>query len=181
MAETELTTIARPYARAIFDLALSDDPGLAAWSGALSLLTALVREERLETLLGDPSRSAARKADLLLSVADEELSGEAKNLVLILADNGRLSLLPRISELFETMKTEYEKVVDVEVVTAYDLSSQEREWLTAELGGHLKRDIRLEARTDNNLLGGIIVKTENLVADHSLRGKLARLAQTINA
>lgn len=180
MAEAEPTTIARPYARAVFDLALDAEAGLAAWSGALSILAALVREARLETLLADPMRSPAQRADALLTVAGDELTEAAGQLVRVLAQHDRLLALPRISELFEAMKAEHERILDVEVVTAYDLSAEEREQLTRALARHLQREIRLASRTDDSLLGGVLVRTENLVADHSLRGKLAKLARTMN-
>lgn len=181
MAATELTTLARPYARAVFDLACAKKTGLARWAEVLAALSTAAEDTKMRALLGDPVRTHDEQAELLLSVLGEDLPENPANLVRVLAANGRLPLLPQIGELFAEMKAEHEKVVWVEVITAYDLTDTEKDALTSDLTRRLAREVRLSSRTDKHLLGGVIVRTNDEVLDYSLRGRLSRLAQAMSA
>jgi F-type H+-transporting ATPase subunit delta len=100
--------------------------------------------------------------------------------VLILAANKRLTLLPDIAELFEGLKAEYEKTVDVEVISAFGMDQAAESNLVAALKKRLQRDVKLNISVDRALIGGMIVRAGDLVIDGSVRGKLNKLAESIN-
>src|SRR5688500_14677775 len=115
----ESNTIARPYADAAFKLALETD-SLVAWSDALKRLTAVMKAPEAQTLIVNPSLSAA-KVGALLGDAAGELSKEQGNFVQILAENDRLSVLPEIAAQFEEKRNRHDNVLDVRVTSAYPL------------------------------------------------------------
>jgi|TARA_B100002003_G_C14157083_1_gene557365 F-type H+-transporting ATPase subunit delta len=179
MAETELATIARPYARAAFTYALDQTEGLVTWSRMLSLLAATARQEMVRQALDDPSLSDEQGAELLVRLLGDELSEEGRNFVAVLSAYSRIELLPNISEMFELLKANHEKTMDVEISSAFEVTQSEKESLSQALNTKLQREINLETSVDKSLLGGVVIKAEDTVIDDSVRGKLQKLSNAL--
>ena len=175
----EKATIARPYARAAFDHARSQD-ALAAWSAALAAAAQVVADPRVAPLLSSPQVRPRQLAGLITEAAGAA-QGPIRNLVDLLAENGRLGFLPEIAAQYEVLRTEAEKVADVEVVSAMELDGAQQERLAKALRSRLGREVRMHTRTDASLIGGAIVRAGDLVIDGSLKGRLERLATEMNA
>ena len=171
MAEAELTTIARPYARAAFEHALDIDTGLAKWSTMLNMLAAAIEAPVVQEALDDPRLTTAEETALLQGIMGDDLSEDGHNLLVVLAEYSRLALLPAISELFELLKANHEKTMEVEVASAFEVSEQEKSQLVAALGRMLQRDVSLETTIDKSLIGGVVIKAEDTVIDDSVRGR----------
>lgn len=175
---SQLTTLARPYARAAFETAIADG-SLKAWSASLGLLGALLQDSKVASYLADPSRSTGAQGQTLLDLCGSELDAKAQNFVLVLAANKRLALLPDISVLFEELKADYEKTVDVEVISAFGMDAAAESNLVAALKKRLQRDVKLNVSVDRALIGGMIVRAGDLVIDGSVRGRLNKLAESV--
>jgi F-type H+-transporting ATPase subunit delta len=96
-----------------------------------------------------------------------------------MADNGRLALLPEVAALFEQLKQAVESTVAVHVSTAYPLSEAETQQLADTMQVRLERSITLTSETDPSLLGGALIRADDLVIDGSVRGRLNKLAGTL--
>ncbi|MGI9323079.1 MAG: F0F1 ATP synthase subunit delta [Pseudomonadales bacterium] len=179
MAEAEPTTIARPYARAAFAFALEQQDGLAAWAKMLSLLATAVMTTEVQLLLDNPQTSNADKAKELATILGDELSTDGANFLVAVAEHGRLTLLPKMSQLFELLKAQHEKSMEVSLTSAFEVSEQEQQQLTKALQTRLQRDIHLETSVDKNLIGGLIIKAEDTVINDSVRGRLNKLSQAL--
>jgi len=176
----ELSTLARPYAKAAFEYAL-DRNQLGQWYDQLATAAAVAADKRMRALLTNPSLTAAQQARKLSEVCGDALSAQVSNYLAILAANKRLSLLPEIYALFAQYKANREKTVDVEVVSAFDLSGTVRDRLAEALGKRLERQVNVQTSTDSNLLGGVVIKAGDLVIDGSVRGKLDKLAEAMTS
>lgn len=176
----ELSTLARPYAKAAFEYAL-DKNGLDQWSSQLATVAAVAADEGMNVVLSNPSLTAVQQAQTLSDVCGEAVSAEVRNFIAILASNKRLALLPEISALFAQYKANQEKTVDVEVVSAFDLADSARDRLAEVLGRKLERQVNVRTSTDSNLLGGVLIRAGDLVIDGSVRGKLDKLAEAMNS
>ncbi len=106
----------------------------------------------------------------------DTLPASVINLLMIMADNGRLSLLPEVSALFEQFKQAVESTVTVVVTSAYPLNDDETRVLTETMTSKLNRSVTLTSETDSSLLGGAIIRADDLVIDGSVRGRLDKLA-----
>lgn len=177
---SQLTTLARPYAKAAFKTAI-DAGSLQTWSQGLSLLAALLQDAKVGSYLANPALGAEQQTAVLLSLCGEELDSKMHNIVSLLADNKRLTLLPEISALFEGFKAESEKTIEVEVVSAFSLDTEAEQQLAVALKTRLQREIKLSSSVDSSLIGGMIVRAGDLVIDGSVRGKLKKLTETMNA
>ena len=180
MAEAELPTIARPYARAAFSRGLDQTDGLGSWSRMLSLLAAAVSEPKVEEALDNPTLTTEDETSLILQLMEDDLNQDGQNFVSVLAEYGRLALLPTIAELFELLKANHEKTMDVEVTSAFDLSDQEKIELGAALQRMLQRDINIETQVDKLLIGGVIIRAEDTVIDDSVKGRLEKLSLVLS-
>lgn len=180
MAEAESATIARPYARAAFARARDEDSGLQNWSKMLGVLAAAISNDRVRTALDSPVLTTEDEARLVIDLLDDELSEAGKNFVSVLAQYGRLALAPDIWEQYELLKAHFEKTMDVEVLSAFEVSDEEKDTLMSSLKKRLQREINIDARVDKSLLGGVIIRAEDTVIDNSIRGKLAKLSQALH-
>ena len=176
----ELSTIARPYAKAAFAVAVQDS-ALDSWSSMLGLASAVASQDSVSGLLTDPSLSTERVAQSFIDVCGDSLDAKGQNFIRLLAENKRLVLLPEIAALFEILKANQEKSVDVEITTAFEVSSEISEKLANALKTRLKRDIRLATSVDKTLIGGAVIRAGDTVIDSSVRGKLKKLAEAMNS
>ena len=176
----ELRTLARPYARAAFEFARDKD-ALESWSQALTNAAGVSRHERVAALLSSPEYTASHLADTLISLCGEVFEDDQKNFIRVLADNKRLGLLPEISQLFEKLKAEQEKSLDVTVISAYALDGGILQTLTDVLSRKLARDVKVETEVDHSLIGGVLVRAGDTVIDGSVRGRLNKLAEAMNS
>ena len=176
----ELSTLARPYAKAAFEYA-RDKNQLSQWSEQLATAAAVTLDGTMESVLNDPALTTEQQAQTLNDVCGDSVGAEARNFIAIVASNKRLALLPQIHSLFVQYKANQEKTVDVEVVSAFDLADATRDKLADVLSKKLEREVKVSTSTDSDLLGGVLIRAGDLVIDGSVRGRLNKLAEAMNS
>jgi F-type H+-transporting ATPase subunit delta len=176
----ELSTIARPYAKAAFEYA-RDSKQLSQWAEQLATAAAVAADKNVKAALNDPSLTAEQQARILSDVCGDALDPQMRNFIAVLAANKRLALLPEIHVLFAQYKANQVKTVDVEVISAFDLADATRDKLAAVLGKKLERQVNVRTSTDRSLLGGVLIRAGDLVIDGSVRGRLNKLAAAMNS
>jgi F-type H+-transporting ATPase subunit delta len=176
----EPSTVARPYAEAAFKLA--DEAGaLGKWSEMLHALALVAADERVRAAVADPSLSDAQAAGLFISILTGKLSGEAENFVRVLAQNGRLELLPEIAQQFEARKNERESVLEAEVHSAFELSAAQVDELVQRLEKKTGRKVKAKIEIDKNLIAGVRIVLGDKVIDGSARAQLGALETALKA
>ncbi|MBB2494273.1 F0F1 ATP synthase subunit delta [Aquipseudomonas ullengensis] len=176
----ELTTLARPYAKAAFEHAQAHQQ-LASWSAMLGLAAAVSQDDTLQRVLKAPRLTSTEKATTFIDVCGDKFDAQARNFISVVAENGRLDLLPEIAAEFDLYKAEQEKLVDVEVTSAFALSTEQQDKLAKVLSARLSREVRLHATEDATLIGGVVIRAGDLVIDGSVRGKIAKLAEALKS
>ena len=176
----ELSTLARPYARAAFEYAVAAKQ-LQAWSDGLKTAAIVVVQPPVVSLLSSPSTTGAEQSSAMLDICGTELSVTLQNLVVILSENRRIQLLPQISQQFEALKANHEKAIDVEVISASDLDAEQQRQLSDALAVKLERNINMKVRLDKSLIGGAVIRAGDTVIDGSIRGRLTKLAESLNS
>ncbi len=166
-------TIARPYARAAFEIA-SADGTQSAWAEKLAFAAEVAARPEVIGLFGDPRVPPQTLASLFLRAGEPTDSTFARFLG-VLADNGRLRELPEIAALFEQMKREAEHVLKVRVRSAVPLDDAEAARLAEALKRRFHSDIQLERSVDPSVLGGAVIDAGETVIDGSLKSRLAKL------
>jgi len=171
----ERTTLARPYAEAVFRLA-SERKNLAGWSDMLRLMSAISADPQMSRLIDNPRVLRERFVEFFLDVGGKKIDKDGASFVRLLAENHRVQLLPEISGLFETLRAEAEARVEAEVISASAVDDNQLKAISVALKKRLGRDVSLTTRIDPSLVGGIVIRAGDLVIDGSVRGKLGALA-----
>ena len=179
MAET--STLARPYARAIFNLALTDN-SLAAWSDTLALLKEVTANKSMVELFNNPDVSGERLISLIRDICKDEqveLDEQGQNFLKITAENGRLELIPDIAESFESMRAEQEGSIEAQVISAYAVNATQKKSIAAALTKKLGREVTITTQTDKTLLGGVIIRAGDMVIDGSVKSQLEKITHSL--
>ena len=173
---SQALTLARPYARAAF--ALAKDAGrLAPWSTMLGFAALASTVPGVQSALTSPKVSAGTLVDLLLPPGDSDPN--FRRLLEVLADNGRLVLLPEIAALYDQLKADAERVVRATVTSAQPLDAAELDKLRASLRQRFGQDVEVATAVDPALIGGAVIDAGDVVIDGSIRTKLARLGAAL--
>jgi F-type H+-transporting ATPase subunit delta len=174
----DLSTLARPYAKAVFQLA-RDAGRLKEWSAQLAAIASAVADPQLARLIGHPALDRNALAGLLGEALARFLDGEGRALLRLLAENGRLKTARFIAEQYEALRAEAEARVDVQVTSAAPVDPAQQDALASAIRQRLKRDVAIEWKTDESLVAGAVIRAGDLVIDGSVRGELERLATAL--
>jgi len=179
---SSITTLARPYAKAAFALA-REQSALARWEEMLASTAAIVANDEVADLLENPEVRDAEAVRMITDAASEllggALDGTFTGYLTVLADNGRLALLPAITELFADLRADAEKRLRVRVVSAVALDDDQSARLREALARRYEREIELENNIDPGVIGGAVIYAGDEVIDGSLRGRLQKLSGSL--
>ncbi len=174
----EISTLARPYAQAIFSLALADN-NLKSWSDKLALLKAVALNETMTEVISNPDISSERVIDLFKEICKDELDEQGINFLKLTAENARLELIPAIADMFEALRTDAEGSVEAQVISAYAVNATQKKSITEALKKKLGRDVTLTTKTDKSLLGGVIIRAGDMVIDGSVKTQLEKITHAL--
>lgn len=189
---SELSTLARPYAEAVFRMAQGEND-LAGWSSRIALLAMIVSDAQVVRLNADPAMAADSVASLVIDVAGAYDSARASvrsgsesfraslgergaNFVKVLAENDRLSVLPEISAQFETLKANAEGTIEATISSAQELTQTQIDDLVAGLKARFNRAVTVQVAVDPELIGGAVIAIGDKVIDGSVKGRLQRMS-----
>lgn len=168
------TTIARPYAKAVFEQAQAEG-NMEMWSALLKMLSHIVQDPQMRHLLHSPKVSHKQLLDLLSGINGGKLSDSAANFIRVLIKSNRLKIAGQISELFEQKRSQAEGKLEVNVVSAFELDSEQSKRIAEAMGKRTGKKVNISAVVDKSLIGGMIVRAGDSVIDASLRGRLTKL------
>ena len=174
----DITTIARPYAEAVFDIAKASGD-LDAWSSALNALAAVVEDPQIADQVGNPNVPTETLRDLIFGITGEGLTEPMQNMVRVLAGNKRLVLLPEVARLFDQLKAVAEGLRKIDIVSAYAVNATQQKTLAAALKKRFGDDVELSLEKDPDLIGGLMIRAGDIVIDGSVRGKLDQLTNEL--
>lgn len=174
-----LTTLARPYAKAAFELALGDGK-LPEWDDWLGVVAAATTEANMVTWLQSPNYDAEKAVEILLEVLGEGVDARFQGYLGVLAGNDRLMLCFEVRRLFSQLRQAAEKRLEVKVVSAIALDETQAERMRDALARRLDREITLNNEVDPTVLGGAVIYAGDQVIDGSLKGRLARLESSLS-
>ena len=185
--------IARPYAQAVFGLA-QEQNNLAQWDAQLQLLATVASDHAVLGLTRNPRVSGAQLAEVILDIGRIEsakaglkevgpfiLNTSIKNLVKLLAHNGRIGALGDIARAFTALRSDAEKTVSATMATAVPIDKKQQQQFIMALQTKLGRRVNLAFEVDETLIGGAVIRAGDLVVDGSVRAQLQQLGATLEA
>jgi len=175
---TEVAALARPYSEAVFLLA-EEKGQFDSWSNTLLFLKQIMSDKLLKAFVTHPKKSKSDVQTALLDICEGQVDAEGTNFIKLLIKNGRLQLIDEITEQFEIKRAEVAGVLDIDVKSAYPLSEEDSEKLTASLSDSFGKKVKINVEEDSSLIGGIIIRVGDKVIDGSLSGQIQQLANQL--
>ncbi|MBO6225249.1 MAG: F0F1 ATP synthase subunit delta [Psychrobacter sp.] len=205
----DLSTLARPYAKAAFDYA-NENGVVNEWENFLFIASTVVSDKSFSTWLDNPAVSAEHKSAALVDLYDTQIASAndsafkqllsenqgvrpdsnisypkvsvaLSNFVKQLSEQERLALLPEVYEHYRRHKAISLKQLDAYVTSAYPLTDAQRETLQTRLAASLNASVVIHESVDPSLLAGATIKVGDKVIDDSMRGKLQQLKTQLTA
>jgi F-type H+-transporting ATPase subunit delta len=180
-------TVARPYARAAFEVA-QESNALAELSESLAVAKALMEDGQVAAFLLVPTLSDAQRLEFLQGLFAKAVgegsvfaggSLHGTNFIRLLLENDRVAVLPEIADHFEALKAKVENTVDAVITSAVPLSKEQQQAMAASLRKKLGREINVSTEIDEKLIGGAVIRAGDVVIDGSLRARLEGLANAL--
>ncbi|CAL4317521.1 F0F1 ATP synthase subunit delta [Buchnera aphidicola] len=170
-------TIARPYARAIFELAI-EKKSINKWKRMLIFINDIVSSKKIEQFLSG-SLSANYLSSCFIFIAGDQIDENAKNLIKLLAKNQRFKIFGHILKNFLNLLNSYEKNIVVELTSAYSLQENHIIKIRSVLEKILLCKINFVYKIDHLILDGILIKINDTVFDFSIRNHLQQLSNIL--
>ncbi|MDI7344033.1 ATP synthase F1 subunit delta, partial [Cronobacter sakazakii] len=120
-------------------------------------------------------------AESFIAICGDQLDANGQNLIRVMAENGRLKVLPDVLEQFIQLRAALEATVEVEVTSASALSDEQLAKISAAMEKRLSRKVKLNCKIDKSVMAGVIIRSGDTVIDGSVRGRLERLADVLQS
>ena len=177
----ELSTIARPYADALFETARGSGEGLDKWLAIVEELAALMKHPQVAEVVADPKLADDQVVGLLAGLVRQPLPAEGLNFLRLLVTNQRLEVLPEVAVQFRQLKNQAEGVADCLIETAFPLADGQVNDLLAALAKRFGTKLRPTVQVNPQLIGGVRIAVGDQVLDNSVRARLNQMQTALTA
>ncbi len=174
----ELLTYARPYSVAAFSYARQQDQ-IEQWQQMLDFCLCVFNNDKMQFVLSNHRYNKQQKADLFIDTCKDNVSDKFINFLKFIFSNSRIYLLPSIRQQFISQRMELNKQKCIKVISVLKLKAKQLKTIVQKLEARLKCSLIAENIVDKNILGGIIIESQDVVIDLSLRTKILQLKNNI--
>lgn len=177
---TDMAKLARPYAQAAFEYA-KEQQQVQPWQHFLDSMADCATDKSVQKLLCNPNITTRQLADVFIELGSKALDLDVAraNFMKQLAENRRLLVLPEIAKLFEQYVNDSEKTMHADVYSVVELSEGFKNTLADALQIKFGRKVMLHTKIDPRLIGGLLIRANDVVIDNSIRSQLERMQQSL--
>jgi F-type H+-transporting ATPase subunit delta len=175
----ELTTIARPYAEALYQVARQGD--VAVWGRQIEALAQVAQHPQVRQFADSPKVSEDQVVDLVTSAAQLPLESGVQNFLRTVVANGRLVALPAIAEQFHALVSAASGVSDAVIYSPYPIEPAPLAEVVSSLEKRFGRKLSASVVLEPELIGGIRVVVGDEVLDTSVKARLERMKVALSA
>jgi F-type H+-transporting ATPase subunit delta len=179
----ELSTIAKPYAQAIFEIA-GQSKSVSSWSDFLAAASVIMADKNTKAFIASPGKSKDQKFDLISAligkITSRELSKQESAFINLILNNDRSSVISSIADAFESAVSNANKSKNFKVISAFELSDAEQKAIVEDLTSKHKTTVAVETEIDKTLKGGVIIKEGDKVIDTSIKAKVDALSVSLS-
>lgn len=175
---TDYITVARPYAKAVFLIA-KEENSISGWSNLLAVLDEISADVEASDFISRPDFSLQEKTQFLqtavATLLKRKLTNQEANFLSVILSAKRYEMFPSIRQAYDEMVLSDESIIEVELVSAFEVKESENEMFVKALEKHFQKSIKLNVSIDPNLIGGAVIKAGDWVMDGSIKGRLEQM------
>ena len=175
----ELTPLARPYAKALFESA-NESNSTDEMAVELNTMAAAAMTEGIINTIENPTLSRKEIVEILVNLFEESVSDTAKKLIEILAENKRLNLLEPIYSIYQDLLEKHKEQKSIEVFVAVEPGDEAKESIEQKLKSTYGKDANIYFSKDPTMMGGLSIKIGDETLDLSIKGKINKLVNQLN-
>ena len=175
----ELTPLARPYAKALFESAIESN-SIDEMAVELKTMAAAAKTEGIINTIENPTLSRKEIVEILVNLFEESVSDTAKKLIEILAENKRLNLLEPIYLIYQDLLEKHKEQKSIEVFVAVEHGDEAKENIEQKLKSTYGKDANIYFSKDPAMMGGLSIKIGDETLDLSIKGKINKLVNQLN-
>ena len=175
----ELTPLARPYAKALFESAIESN-STDEMAVELKTMAAAAMTEGIINTIENPTLSRKEIVEILVNLFEESVSDTAKKLIEILAENKRLNLLEPIYSIYQDLLEKHKEQKSIEVFVAVEPGDEAKESIEQKLKSTYGKDANIYFSKDPTMMGGLSIKIGDETLDLSIKGKINKLVNKLN-
>ena len=170
------TTIARPYAEALFQISLDEGQD---FKDELNYLATVLRDKNLNLYLSNPAVSKDKGKKFVLSFLPENFKQSLKNFFELLVDNSRITFFEEILEQFHNLVNEHNKTLEAKISSAFELLDDQKDSIKKRLEKKFNKKVVLSCIVDKTLIGGVTISIGDYVIDSSIKRNLEVIKNSI--
>ena len=170
------TTIARPYAEALFKISLDEGEN---FNDELNFLATVLRDKNLNLYLSNPAVSKGKGKNFVLSILPENFNQNIKNFFELLVDNSRVVFFEEILQQFHNLANEHNKILEAKILSAFELLDNQKDSIKQRLEKKFNKRVVLSCIVDKTLIGGVTISIGDHVIDGSIKRNLESLKNSI--
>ena len=175
----ELTPLARPYAKALFESAIESN-STDEMAVELKTMAVAAKTEGIINTIENPTLSRKEIVEILVNLFEESVSYTAKKLIEILAENKRLNLLEPIYSIYQDLLEKHKEQKSIEVFVAVEPGDEAKESIEQKLKSTYGKDANIYFSKDPSMMGGLSIKIGDETLDLSIKGKINKLVNQLN-
>jgi F-type H+-transporting ATPase subunit delta len=174
-------TVAQRYAHALFNVAQRLKAQAAVLADAEELLKLFAPQSKLRAFIEGPQIPTETKEQLLQKILKGKIHELAYQAITLLLHKGRIEYLQPILEQFRTLVEREQGIYEARLVSAHPLQDADKHKLQSALENYTKHRLKITYGVDPSLIGGVKVTYGDVLIDDSVKGKLGKLRQTLEA
>ena len=179
----ELSSIAKPYAQAIFEVAEQSNT-ISSWSEFLSIASAVIGDKSTKAFIASPGKSKNQKYDLISTLIAKaslkDLSKQESALIGLILKNDRSAAIESIASAYEMAVSNANQSKNFKIISAFELSESEKKVIIDDLISKHKTTVSVETEVNDALKGGIIIKEGDKVIDTSIKARVDALSVSLS-
>jgi F-type H+-transporting ATPase subunit delta len=168
------------YARALLDVAVREADPVTIGDELAAIVKALTGDRVLGQAVMSSKLPVTTRVNVVRALGERAgLSQPLARLLVMLAERGRLEILPTLLEVYRERLLAHQNIVRAAVTSAAPLSGETIEALAQRLSAVTGKQVQLAADEDQSLIGGLVTRIGSTVYDGSVRTQLQKMKQQL--
>lgn len=169
----------KQYVKALFDVTHQENLDDQVILDLETVLKKINSDQNLRENLKDPSKNFQQKKEILKKIFADFISHYTYNFLYLLLKKNNINLLSHAIYHFKKEARRKKGIIEVSVISAVKLNDQTKQIISQKITQKTGKKINLRLKIQPEILGGLIIQTDDRLIDASIKGRVDKLRQKI--